>query len=68
MSSLNTETPSLPFDPTRIRIEAPGQSDGRKRRFASGPCNYLDCGCLGFVGTENICQRDTCGHSWYDHN
>jgi hypothetical protein len=65
MTSLNIETPSLPFDPTRIRIDAPGQSDGRKRRFGNGACNVESCSCNRFTGSNpNICD---CGHSWYDH-
>jgi len=68
MTSLNIETPSLPFDPTRVRIEAPGKSNGRKAHFGQGPCNVTGCGCNGYVGTLSVCERGSCGHSWGDHS
>ena len=67
MSSLNIEASALPFDPARVRIiDAPGKSDGRKRRFGNGPCNNCDCGV--FVCTLGQCARFTCMHSWNDHS
>jgi len=69
MTTLNINTPEvrLPFDPPPAHI-APGKTDGRKRHFGQGPCNEPGCGCNGFVGTLNICERSSCGHSWNDHS